>query len=121
MELIDIIISILAIAGFFFIVVVSFSYLISKSRKDIDKKNIVKNDLQEKRIIQNKIIRNTQYPNILDRTRNLTNSKIVRISPEKQYLTIEEIEERKKNGKNLRYSIINEKIKVIDIKATNYY
>lgn len=134
MELIEIIYSILIITGFLFGIIVITSFLISKARgpviRQINKieptpifahvQNSASRLIREEqqRISTNRI--STQ--NLYQPTQRKDEVNIIRIpNSQQQTLTIEQIEERKKNGKGLRYSIVNEKVKSINTRASNFY
>lgn len=135
MELEEIIFYTLLITAFAFLIVVIFSYLISKSKSKAiknDKSNfeqysikIIKQQRQEnqKEYRENQLTevkKRVVYSNNLKEFQNT--SQIVKISTSKNLpLTIEELEERKKNGKGLRYSIVNETVNKVKIKAANFY
>lgn len=137
MELTEIILSILFLSGFLFFIVVTFSYAISKSKSKANKHTKVNYEHRPIKIINQKIrfenqnttVREKYSSEMKQRELNAPNvnqiqnsPKIIKIATSKNSsFTIEEIEERKKNGNGSRYSIINDKINKIKIKAANFY
>ncbi|MCX7874988.1 MAG: hypothetical protein N2321_02345 [Melioribacteraceae bacterium] len=134
MELVEIIYSILLISFVFFGFVILISYTISKTRTNNIQEKIRYEQIpiklnRQTRIENQKTLRNEQVAKIYERAvysdkiqENSPRSNIIKITNlNHQNLSIEEIEERKKNGKGLRYSIVNDKLKNIKVKAANFY
>lgn len=134
MELTDIILSVLLLTGLLFLSVVFLSYAISKTKsnsKDYTKENFNNRPIK---IIEKQRFdkQNTLRVNSSEINQRIINSnnlkqiqntpKIIKISTsQNSSFTIEEIEERKKNSNGSRYSIVNDKINKIKIKAANFY
>jgi len=134
MELVEIIYSILIITGFLFGIIIITSFLISKARGPVIRPSIKIEPTPAFVQVQNsaaRIIRDEQNQISSNRISNQkafqSNQRkdeinIIRIpNSQQQTLTIEQIEERKRNGKGLRYSIVNEKVKKSNIRAANFY
>ncbi len=135
MELIEIIINILFLSGLLFLIVVTISYLIYKSKSNYNNHSKVKfeqepiKNINQQRFEKQNTLREKYSSEIIQRESNVNkvnnaqnSPKIIKIATSKNLsLTIKEIEERKKSGNGSRYTIVNDKINKLKIKAANFY
>lgn len=133
MELTEIIYSTLVITSFLFVIVVITSFILSKARRPVSLKKAVETiPIQaQNQNRQTRLMREEQKNVSINRSINSSihqsyqkqdEINILRVSnPQKPKLTIGHIEERNSNGKGLRYSIVNEKVKNLNSRAANFY